>query len=91
MLFAGIFATMIPALALLEAKGGSIGVSLPWHYFWSTGALSSFLDNAPTYLVFTSLAQGQVGCHDRGRAHRHAARSADSPRRQLLAACRAER
>ena len=60
-LFAGIFATMIPALALLEAKGGSIGVTLPWHYFWSTGALSSFLDNAPTYLVFTSLAQGQVG------------------------------
>jgi Na+/H+ antiporter NhaD/arsenite permease-like protein len=60
-LFAGIFATMIPALALLEAKGGSIGVTLPWHYFWASGALSSFLDNAPTYLVFTSLAQGQVG------------------------------
>lgn len=60
-LFAGIFATMIPALALLEAKGGSIGVTLPWHYFWASGALSSFLDNAPTYLVFTSLAQGQMG------------------------------
>jgi Na+/H+ antiporter NhaD/arsenite permease-like protein len=60
-LFAGIFATMIPALALLEAKGGSIGVTLPWHYFWASGALSSFLDNAPTYLVFTSLAQGQLG------------------------------
>jgi Na+/H+ antiporter NhaD/arsenite permease-like protein len=60
-LFAGIFATMIPALALLEAKGASIGVALPWHYYWATGGLSSFLDNAPTYLVFTSLAQGQVG------------------------------
>ncbi len=60
-LFAGIFATMIPALALLEAKGGSIGVTQPWHYYWATGALSSFLDNAPTYLVFTSLAQGQMG------------------------------
>jgi Na+/H+ antiporter NhaD/arsenite permease-like protein len=60
-LFAGIFATMIPALAILEAKGGSIGVTDPWHYYWASGALSSFLDNAPTYLVFTSLAQGQVG------------------------------
>jgi Na+/H+ antiporter NhaD/arsenite permease-like protein len=52
---------MIPALALLEAKGAYIGVGIPWHYFWATGGLSSFLDNAPTYLVFTSLAQGQVG------------------------------
>jgi Na+/H+ antiporter NhaD/arsenite permease-like protein len=60
-LFAGIFATMIPALALLEARGAEIGVALPWHYYWATGGLSSFLDNAPTYLVFTSLAQGQVG------------------------------
>ncbi len=60
-LFAGIFATMIPALALLEAKGASIGVAQPWQYYWATGGLSSFLDNAPTYLVFTSLAQGQVG------------------------------
>ncbi len=60
-LFAGIFATMIPALALLEAKGASIGVTQPWHYFWASGGLSSFLDNAPTYLVFTSLAQAQVG------------------------------
>ncbi len=60
-LFAGIFATMIPALALLEAKGASIGVAQPWHYYWASGGLSSFLDNAPTYLVFTSLAQGQVG------------------------------
>jgi len=60
-LFAGIFATMIPALALLEAKGETIGISHPWQYFWMTGGLSSFLDNAPTYLAFTSVAQGQVG------------------------------
>jgi len=60
-LFAGIFATMIPALALLEAKGASLGMAVPWHYFWATGGLSSFLDNAPTYLVFTSVAQGQAG------------------------------
>jgi Na+/H+ antiporter NhaD/arsenite permease-like protein len=65
-LFAGIFATMIPALALLEAKGASIGVAAPWHYFWATGGLSSFLDNAPTYLVFTSLAQGRVGAETVG-------------------------
>lgn len=60
-LFAGIFATMIPALALLEAHGEAVGLSRPWHYFWTTGGLSSFLDNAPTYLTFTSVAQGQVG------------------------------
>lgn len=60
-LFAGIFATMIPALALLQAHGASIGLSEPWHYFWASGGLSAFLDNAPTYLAFTSVAQGQVG------------------------------
>jgi len=60
-LFAGIFATMIPALALLQAHGGSIGLTHPWQYFWATGGLSAFLDNAPTYLAFTSVAQGQVG------------------------------
>jgi Na+/H+ antiporter NhaD/arsenite permease-like protein len=60
-LFAGIFATMIPALALLEAHGASIGLSQPWQYYWASGGLSSFLDNAPTYLTFTSVAQGQLG------------------------------
>lgn len=65
-LFAGIFATMIPALALLQAKGDSIGLSAAWQYFWATGALSSFLDNAPTYLAFTSVAQGQVGVETLG-------------------------
>lgn len=60
-LFAGIFSAMIPALALLEAKGAAFGLSAPWHYFWATGALSSFLDNAPTYLTFTATAQGSLG------------------------------
>ena len=59
--FAGIFATMIPALALLEAHGSGIGLTQPWQYFWGTGWLSAFLDNAPTYLSFTSIAQGQAG------------------------------
>jgi Na+/H+ antiporter NhaD/arsenite permease-like protein len=62
--FAGIFATMIPALAILEARGGELGLTQPWHYFWLTGILSSFLDNAPTYLTFTALAQGSLGVPD---------------------------
>ncbi len=57
--FAGIFATMIPALDLLRANGGALGVREPWQFFWATGSLSSFLDNAPTYLAFLALAQGQ--------------------------------
>jgi Na+/H+ antiporter NhaD/arsenite permease-like protein len=57
-LFAGIFLTMIPALELLRARGGELGVREPWQFFWATGILSSFLDNAPTYLTFLALAQG---------------------------------
>jgi len=57
-LFAGIFATMIPALEILRTRGAEFGVSQPWHFFWLSGGLSSFLDNAPTYLTFASLAQG---------------------------------
>jgi len=63
-LFAGIFATMIPALLILKARGGELGVTQPWHFFWVTGSLSSFLDNAPTYLTFLSLAQGLSGPAD---------------------------
>src|SRR5262249_14725543 len=57
-LFAGIFLTMIPALELLRLRGGELGVREPWHFFWASGILSSFLDNAPTYLTFLALAQG---------------------------------
>lgn len=57
-LFAGIFTTMIPALLILQAKGSALGLTEPWHFFWTTGVLSSFLDNAPTYLTFLSTAQG---------------------------------
>jgi len=59
-LFIGIFLTMIPALALLRTHGASLGLSNPWQFFWITGALSSFLDNAPTYLVFMTTA-GSLG------------------------------
>jgi len=57
-LFAGIFVTMVPALEFLREQAPSLGISKPWHFFWLTGGLSSFLDNAPTYLTFFSLAQG---------------------------------
>jgi Na+/H+ antiporter NhaD/arsenite permease-like protein len=70
-LFIGIFLTMIPVLAMLRAgEAGPFaavaravtapdGQPLPWAYFWFSGALSSFLDNAPTYLVFFNLAGGE--------------------------------
>ena len=57
-LFLGIFLTMIPALELLRLRGGELGVRTPAQFFWATGALSSFLDNAPTYLAFLALGQG---------------------------------
>jgi len=63
-LFIGIFITMIPCLLILKA--GSKGelaflisaVKEPVHYFWVTGMLSAFLDNAPTYLTFFNTAIG---------------------------------
>jgi Na+/H+ antiporter NhaD/arsenite permease-like protein len=60
-LFAGIFATMIPALAVLNTRGAQLGLHAPWHFFWASGVLSSFLDNAPTYLTFASVASGLLG------------------------------
>ncbi|MBE6031914.1 MAG: sodium:proton antiporter [Clostridiales bacterium] len=59
-LFIGIFLTMIPALAILRSNGASLGLEDPAQFFWITGALSSFLDNAPTYLVFLTTA-GSLG------------------------------
>jgi len=67
-LFLGIFITMVPALLLLEARGGELGISKPWQFFWATGGLSSFLDNAPTYLTFSSLALGTQGLPGEGTA-----------------------
>jgi Na+/H+ antiporter NhaD/arsenite permease-like protein len=63
-LFIGIFITMIPCLLILKAgTHGELAflinmVEKPYHYFWITGALSSFLDNAPTYLTFFNTALG---------------------------------
>jgi len=64
-LFAGIFMTIVPVLSILKAgEEGSLGfliksVKEPVHYFWVTGILSSFLDNAPTYLTFFNSALGR--------------------------------
>jgi Na+/H+ antiporter NhaD/arsenite permease-like protein len=71
-LFAAIFITIIPVLAMLQAgRDGLFAplldlVTMPdgsprnWAYFWLTGTLSSYLDNAPTYLVFFNLAGGDA-------------------------------
>ena len=66
-LFAGIFVTMAPALLLLNANASALGVREPWQFFWATGALSSFLDNAPTYLTFAAAACGLDGIPVDGR------------------------
>lgn len=60
-LFAGIFVTMVPALMILETQGSKLGVKEPWQFFWMTGLLSSFLDNAPTYMTYSTLAMATVG------------------------------
>jgi Na+/H+ antiporter NhaD/arsenite permease-like protein len=60
-LFAGIFLTMIPALDWLEMNARSLGLTTPGQFFWCSGALSSVLDNAPTYLSFLSAAMGLHG------------------------------
>ena len=59
-LFIGIFITMQPALMLLRQVGPNLGLDQPYQLFWATGALSSFLDNTPTYLVFLTTA-GTLG------------------------------
>jgi Na+/H+ antiporter NhaD/arsenite permease-like protein len=70
-LFAGIFITIIPAIAILKAgKSGALSSIINsvssdtgpvnYMYFWLTGILSSFLDNAPTYLVFFNTAGGDA-------------------------------
>ncbi len=65
-LFAGIFATMLPALAWLEHHAASVLGSAPSPavFFWGTGALSAGLDNAPTYLAFLRAMQGIVDTED---------------------------
>ncbi|RMF91636.1 MAG: sodium:proton antiporter [Planctomycetota bacterium] len=60
-LFFGIFITMQPALQILNVEGPNLGLTTPVQFFWATGALSSFLDNAPTYVVFFETARSLGG------------------------------
>jgi Na+/H+ antiporter NhaD/arsenite permease-like protein len=62
-LFIGIFITMVPALLLLQAYGPGLGVDSPVEFFWYTGLLSSFLDNAPTYATFFELGKSVTASH----------------------------
>ena len=57
-LFLGIFTTMTPALAYLNANAASLGLTDAWQFYYSTGLLSSFLDNTPTAVAFHSVAAG---------------------------------
>jgi Na+/H+ antiporter NhaD/arsenite permease-like protein len=57
-LFIGIFITMQAPIEILQLMGSRLGLTQPWQFFWISGGLSSFLDNAPTYVVFFSTAAG---------------------------------
>lgn len=61
-LFVGIFITMQAPLQMLHAAGDGLGkvMDAPWKFFWTTGMLSSFLDNAPTYVVFFEVANAMT-------------------------------
>lgn len=56
-IFVGIFVAMQVPLQVLHEKGSQLGLSTPGQFFWLTGILSSFLDNAPTYVVFFGAAE----------------------------------
>ena len=56
-LFFGIFLTMQVPIEILQARGAELQLTTPAHFFWATGLLSSFLDNAPTYIVFFETAR----------------------------------
>jgi Na+/H+ antiporter NhaD/arsenite permease-like protein len=60
-LFAGIFATMTPALDFLQGHADALNVRTPGQFYWITGGLSGVLDNAPTYLTFLTVALGLHG------------------------------
>ena len=63
-LFLGIFITMLPTMLYLKSNAASFGLSAPWHFYYTAGALSSFLDNAPTAISFYELAKGMMTIND---------------------------
>jgi Na+/H+ antiporter NhaD/arsenite permease-like protein len=77
-LFIGIFITMQVPIEILQAAGPKMaeaGFAKPWQFFWATGVLSSFLDNAPTYVVYfetaTTLPMDSVHAVALGETGRH--------------------
>ncbi|MCA9064340.1 MAG: sodium:proton antiporter, partial [Planctomycetaceae bacterium] len=60
-LFVGIFICMQAPVQILDVKGASLGIDSPAKFYWATGTLSSFLDNAPTYVVFFETAKSAGG------------------------------
>jgi len=56
-----------PCAAALERARAGLGLREPWQFFWASGLLSSFLDNAPTYLTFAATACGVAGVPLDGR------------------------
>jgi Na+/H+ antiporter NhaD/arsenite permease-like protein len=65
-LFLGIFTTMVPALIYLEQNAASFGIASAAQFYYATGSLSAFLDNAPTAISFYNLALGLPSAHMEG-------------------------
>lgn len=65
-LFIGIFITMQVPIEILKAEGPRLGLTQPWQFFWATGGLSSFLDNAPTYVVYFETANSMTNAAGSG-------------------------
>jgi Na+/H+ antiporter NhaD/arsenite permease-like protein len=82
-LFAGIFATMMPALNYLDVHGDELGFHRPQQYYFAAGSLSAVLDNAPTYLNFLKLAEVSAAGDD-SRARPALPDAAESPMQRLL-------
>lgn len=68
-LFAGIFAAMVPTLDWLAVNASSLGLTTPGGFYWATGVTSSVLDNAPSYLNFLATAMGLEGYSVDDKAH----------------------
>ncbi|MEX2173024.1 MAG: sodium:proton antiporter [Pirellulaceae bacterium] len=92
-LFVGIFITMTPALQILNAWGSGhrevlgmgFGMSEPWQFFWATGGLSSFLDNAPTYITMAATAAGMEQVASEGQYLREFLATGESAAKLLAA------
>ena len=82
-LFIGIFIAMQIPIEILNAKGPSLGLTKPWHFFWATGSLSAFLDNAPTYVVFFTTAESLT--HRKARPERDTDAGRRAVRRRVAA------